>query len=279
MKLRWASGAGVLLAFVLACTQQKPERMPPSEGGAGSAGGQPGEQKPTNDCPAQGALVALTYDDTLPTHLDVAAPALTERKLRGTFFLNRVKSRHDEWTRLIEQGHELGAHTLLHPCPRVNTWVAPGNASEDYGKPRMAEELDDNLAELKELGQTGPYSFAYPCGITWVGEDHTSYQDLIEERFAAARGVGVGLYQSGDNLWETPGRFMTGSSQKFLSLVDQAIAEGDLAIFGFHGVGGDHQAVTQEVHAELLDYLVSRSDQVTVLPFRDAVQCVSKRHP
>ncbi|HET9869654.1 MAG TPA: polysaccharide deacetylase family protein, partial [bacterium] len=61
------------------------------------------------------AAVSLTFDDSDPSHLDVAIPELERRGLRGTFFLiaNRT-DRKAEWRKAYQAGQELGNHSLDH---------------------------------------------------------------------------------------------------------------------------------------------------------------------
>jgi sialate O-acetylesterase len=64
--------------------------------------------------------VVLTYDDALNVHLDNAAPLLDSLGLKATFYLSgysgTLNKRTDEWRKLASNGHELGNHTLFHPC-------------------------------------------------------------------------------------------------------------------------------------------------------------------
>ena len=64
--------------------------------------------------------VVLTYDDALNIHLDKVIPMLNSYQLKGTFYLignsSVVSKRIAEWRIAAKQGHELGNHTLNHPC-------------------------------------------------------------------------------------------------------------------------------------------------------------------
>ena len=64
--------------------------------------------------------VVLTYDDALNVHLDKVIPALDAFKFKGTFYLVGsspvVSKRLNEWRAAAKKGHELGNHTLNHPC-------------------------------------------------------------------------------------------------------------------------------------------------------------------
>src|SRR5210317_1324498 len=66
------------------------------------------------------AAVVFTYDDGLDGHLDVAVPQLDEFGFKGTFYCTgnspSLYNRLDEWRQIAKNGHELGNHTLFHPC-------------------------------------------------------------------------------------------------------------------------------------------------------------------
>jgi peptidoglycan/xylan/chitin deacetylase (PgdA/CDA1 family) len=224
---------------------------------------------------AGGVAVSLTYDDSLPSQIDNAGPDLAKYGLSGTFFIEDVRPDPAPWAALRAQGHELGSHTMIHPCPRTNTWVKPGMASEDYDLARMNAELDDSVALLRSLGQTGPLSFAYPCGVTTVGEAHDSFIPAVKQRFAAARRVDSVVARPSVDLYLTPGIFMTSAGSALIARVAAAARTGGgWVIFGFHGVGGDHLAVTREAHAELLAYLAAHRDTVWIAPFGTVAQCL-----
>ena len=69
---------------------------------------------------AKQCAVALTYDDALDVDLDNAIPALDSLGLKATFYLSgysgALHKRLNEWRAIAKEGHELGNHTLFHPC-------------------------------------------------------------------------------------------------------------------------------------------------------------------
>src|SRR6185436_18883848 len=64
--------------------------------------------------------VVLTYDDAIDQHLDNAIPVLDSLGLKATFYVTAFSSsmqkRLNDWKKLATGGHELGNHTLYHPC-------------------------------------------------------------------------------------------------------------------------------------------------------------------
>jgi peptidoglycan/xylan/chitin deacetylase (PgdA/CDA1 family) len=108
--------------------------------------------------------VTLSYDDGLDGQLQNAVPALDARGLKATFFLasfqgvehnwslpdptSELTARHQAWQQVASSGHELGGHTIYHPCDNNN----PGFQPQDYDQLRMAEELDESILRLARLG-------------------------------------------------------------------------------------------------------------------------------
>src|SRR5687768_15137719 len=73
--------------------------------------------------------VVLTYDDAINQHLDHAVPVLDSLGLKATFYVtafsSSIQTRLNDWKKLSSNGHELGNHTLFHPCTggKGREWV------------------------------------------------------------------------------------------------------------------------------------------------------------
>ena len=72
------------------------------------------------------AAVSLTYDDGLKEHIDLVAPQLEKRGLRGSFWIigNKIgtldpnhgdRMTYEDLRDLHRRGHEVGSHTWSHP--------------------------------------------------------------------------------------------------------------------------------------------------------------------
>lgn len=137
------------------------------------------------------AAVSLTFDDGRGSQTDVGLPILNAAGVRATFYVSpsSVQRRLTAWQRVVRSGHEIGNHSLRHPCTG-NLPFARQKALEDYTLLRMAEELDQASAELERLLGVRPQTFAYPCGQAYVGRGRgvQSYVPLVAERFLAGRG-------------------------------------------------------------------------------------------
>ena len=118
-------------------------------------------------------------------------------------------------------------------------------------------------------GQDGR-TFAYNCAETTAGG--ASFVDAMRPLFRAARIGGDRIVEDVHSL----DRFLVPSwavenvsGVQMIAFVEKAIEAGGLAVFMFHGIGGEHIPVSREAHQELLAWLASRQDQVWTAPFRD----------
>lgn len=134
------------------------------------------------------AALSFTFDDARASQAPIGAPRLTERGIRGTFYVvpSRVVPQLDAWRRVVVDGHEIGHHTGLHPCAR--DLQASKVFLEDYSLEDLERDITRAGEELFELLGVRPVSFAYPCGNTFVGEERQSYVPLIARLFQSGRG-------------------------------------------------------------------------------------------
>jgi peptidoglycan/xylan/chitin deacetylase (PgdA/CDA1 family) len=137
--------------------------------------------------------LSLTFDDSRDSQLDVAVPILDAFGLRATFFVlpDAVSRRRSDWRAAVMNGHEVGNHTVSHPCSG-NFRFSRTNALEHYSLERIEAEIDEASGRIERLLGVRTRTFAYPCGQSWVGrgEGRTSYVPVVARRFLAARGYG-----------------------------------------------------------------------------------------
>ncbi|OHB63626.1 MAG: polysaccharide deacetylase [Planctomycetes bacterium RBG_13_60_9] len=137
------------------------------------------------------AAVSLSFDDARASQLDVGIPLLNNYGLKATFYVSTVPAgqRVSEWKAALAAGHEIGNHSMKHPCTG-NFPFAREKALEDYTLTQMAAELDQANAEIERLLNVHPVTFAYPCGQKFVGRGRNvkSYVPAVAERFLAGRG-------------------------------------------------------------------------------------------
>lgn len=137
------------------------------------------------------AALSITFDDTRASQLDTGLPILDAHGVKATFYvsLKAASQRRDDWRRLPETGHELGNHTLNHPCS-VNFGFSRTNVLESYTLERMEEDLTGANTAIEEQFGVRPATFAYPCGQKYVGrgEGVRSYVPLVAKHFLVGRG-------------------------------------------------------------------------------------------
>jgi beta-glucosidase len=135
--------------------------------------------------------ISLTFDDARLSQPDLGIPLLDKYGVKATFYLSpdNMMKRLDEWRKAASNGHDIGNHSLLHPCTGNFDWSRQ-KALENYTLMSMNAELDSaNQVINKELGIT-PVSFAFPCGQKFVGrgEYTKSYIPVVAAKFESGRG-------------------------------------------------------------------------------------------
>lgn len=137
------------------------------------------------------AAVSLTFDDARHSQADNGFDILDKYNIKATFYVNAwgVEERLGAWRRAVRNGHEIGNHTVRHPCSG-NFGFARNNALEDYTLEKIAEELDDASTQIENLLGIRPATYAYTCAQTFVGRGRNtrSYVPLVAERFVVGRG-------------------------------------------------------------------------------------------
>lgn len=135
--------------------------------------------------------VSLTFDDARMSQVDVGTALLNQYGVKATFIVvpSNVEKRLDGWKKAVADGHEIGNHTLFHPCSGNFPW-SKSKALENYTIKQMRKELVDGNKQIEKLLGIKPKVFAYPCGSTFVGRGSKtkSYVPLIADLFLAGRG-------------------------------------------------------------------------------------------
>jgi peptidoglycan/xylan/chitin deacetylase (PgdA/CDA1 family) len=135
--------------------------------------------------------LSLTFDDARLSQPDTGIPLLDKYGVKATFYISpgNMMNRLDAWKLAVRNGHEIGNHSVLHPCSGNFTW-SRSKALEDYTLDRMKAELDSANSLIKETLGVDAVSFAYPCGQTFTGRGIIvqSYVPLIASLFESGRG-------------------------------------------------------------------------------------------
>jgi peptidoglycan/xylan/chitin deacetylase (PgdA/CDA1 family) len=206
------------------------------------------------------AAVSLSFDDARPSQIDRGMAILDACGAKATFYVSPagLDQRPDAWGRAVSRGHEIGNHTLHHPCSG-NFPFARERALEDYTLERMERDLlDANEAIRNRLGVT-PATFAYPCGQTFVGrgEGVRSYVPLVARHFLAGRGAFNETHNAPAHcdLAQLFSRDGDGRSfEELKAMLDEAVADGGWLVFMGHDIG-DGPGRRQVTHDAALEKL------------------------
>jgi peptidoglycan/xylan/chitin deacetylase (PgdA/CDA1 family) len=200
--------------------------------------------------------VSLSFDDARPSQVDNGLPVLREHGARATFFVVReqMRQREEGWRQALADGHELGNHSVKHPCSGNFPW-ARDRALEDYDLPRMERELVQASDELESFMGQRPISYAYCCGQKFVGrgEQTRSYVPVVARHFRVGRGFRdeCPCDPAFTDLAQVSGRDFDGSTcERMLGWVDNARRHGHWLALAGHDIG---QPLGQSVGSRELD--------------------------
>ena len=122
--------------------------------------------------------LSLSFDDARFSQVDKGIPLLNKYGVTGTFYVSpdAMLASVEEWKKALSSGHDIGNHTLIHPCSGNFPW-ARDKALEEYTLEKMAQELDSASTLIHHVLGIWPTAFAYTCGQTFVGsgENTQSY--------------------------------------------------------------------------------------------------------
>jgi peptidoglycan-N-acetylglucosamine deacetylase len=228
------------------------------------------------------AAIVLTYDDSLRSQLDIAIPQLDEAGLKGTFFLNGTFAPEDvnRWRTVAMDGHELGNHSVFHPCPAA---AFPSEAqfhTENYSLPGMLREIAAMNTLLFAIDGEKARSYGVPCSQSVVGG-----KDYIEAlrasgliRFVRTGGEGDGVITDLSKLdpFRVPSRMFSTqhTAADLIAFADSIRKSGGMGVYMFHGVGGDYLNVSVEAHHALVIYLKQHADDIWVGTFQEVMDYV-----
>jgi sialate O-acetylesterase len=227
------------------------------------------------------SAVVLTYDDALNVHLDNVIPSLDSAGFKGTFYLTvssaAFTQRIPEWKTASDRGHELGNHSMYHPCRggADRTWVRPEYDLTTYTLKRIDDELRMTNVLLHAVDGKTERTFAYPCGDLRVGEQ--LFVETISDDFVAARGVEDRIMHAGTIDPYTTACFSIAgqNADQMIGLVKKTMQENGLLVLLFHGVGGEHGLnVELKEHQKLIAFLKQNQKDIWIAPFIDVMKYV-----
>jgi peptidoglycan-N-acetylglucosamine deacetylase len=229
------------------------------------------------------AALALTYDDAMHSQLDVAIPQLDAAGFRATFFLDGDITPDDmlRWRKARRSGHELGNHSMFHPCPRAMLPDRRNYFTEDYDVDRMLGEIAAMNNVLFGIDGARARTYSVPCSQMRVGGvDYT--RALRESGLIKYVRTGGDPYKSvitdlaALDVFQVPsfGPVDKPGATVLIAYADRVRSARGLGVLQFHGTGGDYLEVTAQAHQQLLDWL-RQHPEVWVAPFQEVMDYVS----
>jgi peptidoglycan/xylan/chitin deacetylase (PgdA/CDA1 family) len=214
------------------------------------------------------AAISLSYDDGVDSGLDQAIPDLERAGFCGTFYLSvgnsRVTARNADWKKAFLNGHEIGNHTLRHPCRGANHQ----QRLEIYTPAGIRREVLAAASWLNQhIGVDNYRTFAYPCGHVAIGDppDEDAFASAVRACHFAARLAGGGINDPAlvaSNPLRIKGAvigYPHGREVKpFIEYCEQAAQSGGWGVIVFHGIGDQWLPTDRAVHQQLIEHLQDR---------------------
>lgn len=237
-----------------------------------------------NQLPWKGkkAAVVITYDDAIDEHLHNAAPLLDSLGLKATFYITAfsasMQTRMDAWKKLAANGHELGNHTLYHPCVG-NTpgreWVSTEQDMSRYTVKQMENETRMTNLFLQALDGKTKRTFAYTCGDMQIAD--SAFMDGMRKDFVAARAVRNEMHTINEIDLYNVDCYMVNNhtAAQMEAWVKKAEETGSLLVILFHGVGGGNALnVSLQDHSQFLHYLKQQENNIWIAPMIEVAEYV-----
>jgi hypothetical protein len=224
------------------------------------------------------AAISVTFDDARLSQVDRGILILDEFGVKATFYVSikSLEKRLDAWKAAVANGHEIGNHSLIHPCSG-NFPFSRDRALEDYTLDQMQAELRQASDTIEHLLGVRPVSFAYPCGQKYVGRGRNfrSYVPLVAEEFLSGRGW--------MNEWANDPAFcdmanlmgveLDGKSfEQVKQVMDRVLKDGGWLVFAGHEIGdGGRQTTLASTLRALCEYAQDPANGIWL----DSVETIS----
>jgi peptidoglycan-N-acetylglucosamine deacetylase len=217
--------------------------------------------------------VSLTFDDGRLSQIDSGVALLDRFDVKATFYVlpSAIEQRLEGWKKAVANGHEIGNHSLTHPCSGNFLW-SRDHALENYTLREMKAELMEANGRIEKLLGVRCTAFAFPCGQTFVGRGKgtKSYIPIIAELFSSGRG----WLDEGPNdpqfcdLSQLTGMESDGKDfEEILPLIESAKKTGQWIVFAGHEMNGSGPQTTRlSMLKKLLEYARDPANGVWIAP-------------
>jgi peptidoglycan/xylan/chitin deacetylase (PgdA/CDA1 family) len=227
--------------------------------------------------------ISLTFDDARESQVLIGTGLLNQYKIKATFYLvpSSTVKQLAGWKKAVAEGHEIGNHSLLHPCTGNFPW-ARKKALEDYTLKKMERELITTNDSIRILLGVQPKSFAYPCGQTFVGRgiNTRSYVPVVAKLF----GSGRGWLDEGPNdpafcdFAQLTGMEMDGKDfDEIVPLITAAKETGKWLVLAGHEIGVSGRQTTRVAMLKrLFEYAEDPSHGIWIAPVATVTEYIKK---
>lgn len=231
------------------------------------------------------AALSLSFDDGRASQVEIGRPLFQKLGAKATFYVvpGSMQDQLQGWRGLLADGHEIGNHTVYHPCTGNFAWSRE-KALENYTLTIMRQELLEANQRIVELLGVMPVSFAYTCGNTFVGRGRNtqSYVPLIAELFESGRGW---LNEAANDpvfadLALLQGIEMDGKDfeRDIKPLVDAAVENGSWLLLAGHDIGeGGRQTTRTAMLEQLVEYVQRPESGIWLAPVGTVTNHISRQ--
>jgi peptidoglycan/xylan/chitin deacetylase (PgdA/CDA1 family) len=224
--------------------------------------------------------VVITYDDAIDQHLDNAVPLLDSLGLKATFYVTAFSSsmqrRLNDWKKLAITGHELGNHTLYHPCvgdKPGREFVPMEYNLTNYTVRRMLDETRMTNLFLQAMDGKTKRTFAFTCADSRIGD--SSFIKPMQKDFVAARSVRNEMHKINEvDLYNVDCYLVNNTTAaQMIEWAKKAAETNSLLVVLFHGVGGGNGLNVQlDEHRKFLQYLKQNEKDIWIAPMIDVAE-------
>lgn len=219
------------------------------------------------------AAVSLSFDDARESQVKLGTPLLDQYGIKATFYVvpSTMQRQLEGWKKAVASGHEIGNHSLTHPCMENFDWSRK-NALENYSLNAMRKNLAECNKKIEELLGVKPEVFAYPCGQKFVGRGAKtkSYVPLVSKMFLTGRGW---MDEAANNprycnFAQLTGVEMDGKNfDQILPLIEDAKKNGKWLLLAGHEMGeGGQQTTRLAMLKQLAEYVNNPANGIWIAP-------------
>jgi len=228
--------------------------------------------------------LSLSFDDARLSQVGGGTALLDEYGIKATFFVvpAQVEERLEGWKKAVASGHEIGNHTLTHPCSGNYPWSRT-KALENYNLKAIRKEMEDCNEQIEKLLGVRPGVFAYPCGHTYVGRGRKtkSYVPVVARRFYAGRTYRDNISNDPEfcDLSQLTGIDMDEKTfDEIVAILERARKNHHWVILGGHEMGDSGRQTTRlSMLRKLLEYASDPTNGVWIAPVGTVAKYVADK--